>query len=113
MPRFETSDDHPKRWHQPVRVPRNKKDVFGAAKEMVDDLSPWKVRAIDDEALTITCERKNGLLSGTSTIVIRVDGPDGIPNSATHCSSESTGGVLSRDRANVQEFIQKFWMRVT
>ena len=113
MGRFETSLDHPNRWHQPVRVPVGKGDVFGAAKEMVADLQGWVVQSSDDEALTISCEKKGGLLGGTSTIVVRVEGPDGIPNSETHCCSESSGGLLSKDKSNVAEFIKKFWMRVT
>lgn len=113
MGRFETSAEHGNRWHQPVRVPINKADVFGSAREMVDDLEGWVVKSVDEEALTITCERRNGFLGGTSQIVVRVDGPDGIPNSETSCASESQGGLLSRDRANVAEFVRKFWMRVT
>jgi hypothetical protein len=35
-----------------------------------------------------------------------------MPNSSTHCRSESSGALLSRDKGNVAEFIQKFWMRV-
>lgn len=110
---FETQDSHAKRWHQPVRVPQNKGDVFGSAKELIDDLDGWVVDRVDEEALTIHATRKNGLLGGTSKITVRVEGPDGIPNSATHCASESTGGLLNRDKANVAEFIQKFWMRMT
>ena len=110
---FETQDSHPKRWHQPVRVPQEKGGVFGAAKELVDDLQGWEVDAVDEESLTICITRKNRMLGGTSKIVVCVKGPDGIPNSETHCSSESSGGLLNRDKANVAEFIQKFWMRVT
>jgi len=111
--RFETRDQHSKRWHQPVRVPRNKRDVFGAARELVDDLSGWVVLAVDEQGLKIDCERDNGLLGGKSRIVVQVKGPDGIPNSETHCSSVSTGALVPRDKANVAEFVQKFWMRLT
>lgn len=83
------------------------------AKELVEDLDGWVIQSTDDEALTIACEKKGGLLAGTSTIVVRVEGPDGIPNSETHCSSESSSGLLSRDKSNVAEFVKKFWMRVT
>lgn len=113
MGRFETSLERPNRWHQPVRVAVNKSDVFGAAREMVDDLDGWEVRSVDEEGLRITCEKKGGLLTGTSTIEVRVEGPDEIPNSETHCSSETTGGLLSPDKRNVAEFVRKFWMRVT
>ena len=113
MGRFQTDAGHPNRWHQPVRVPVGKADVFRAAREMVDDLVGWEVESVDEEALTIVCRKRGGLLGGTSRIVVRVDGPDGIPNSETHCSSESTGALLPRDRKNVAEFVRKFWMRVT
>jgi hypothetical protein len=111
--RFETSLDHSSRWHQPVRVPVAKGDVYGAAKEMVEDLDGWVVQSTDDETLTIACVKKGGLLGGTANIVVRIEGPDGIPNSETHCSSESTSGLLSRDKGNVTEFVKKFWMRMT
>ena len=113
MGRFETSLDNSNRWHQPVRVPVGKENVFGAAKEMVEDLPGWKVQSVDEEKLTISCEKEGGLLGGTASILIRVEGPDGIPSSETHCCSESTGGLLSKDKGNVAEFVKKFWMRVT
>lgn len=91
----------------------NKSDVYGAAKEMVEDLDGWAMTSSDDEALTILCEKKGGLLGGTAKITVRVEGPDGIPSSETHCVSESSGGLLSKDKGNVAEFVQKFWMRVT
>ena len=78
----------------------------------MDDLDRWEVSSADAENLTITCSRKNGFLGGTSTIVVRVTGPEGIPSSETHCSSESRGALLSRARSNVAEFVRKFWMRV-
>ena len=112
MGRFETSESHANRWHQPVRVPQGKGGVFGTAKEMVEDLG-WDVQSVDDDTCTITCKKKGGFLGGEATIVVRVDGPDDIPNSSTHCSSESTGGLLSKDKANVAEFIKKFYMRIT
>ncbi|MAG62930.1 MAG: hypothetical protein QGI93_05950 [Planctomycetota bacterium] len=113
MGKFETDEDHPGRWHRPVCVPIGKEDVFGSALEMLEDLSRWSVRSVDKDGLSATYERNNGPLRGTSTIVVRVEGPDGLPNSQTHCSSQSDGALLSRDKANVAEFIQKFWMRVT
>lgn len=108
---FETSDDHPGRFHRPVRVPVAKLDVFGAAQEMCADLA-WTVQDVDAESLTIVCERSGGLLGGTSRITVRVDGPEGIPSSTTTVRSESTGGVLSRDKSIVAEFVKKFTSRV-
>ncbi|MDA1265566.1 MAG: hypothetical protein O2816_10855 [Planctomycetota bacterium] len=113
MGRFETNESHPNRWHQPVRVPQNKGGVFGSAKEMVDDLPGWDLQSVDEDACTITVKKKGGFLGGEATIVVRVEGPDDMPNSATHCSSESSGGLLSKDKANVAEFTKKFYMRIT
>ena len=110
---FETSESNPNRWHQPVRVPQNKGDIFGAAKEMVEDLPGWEIQRVDEDALEIHCTKSGGVLGGKANIVVRVEGPDGIPNSATHCRSETSGGLLGRDKKNVAEFVQKFFMRVT
>ena len=112
MGSFETSESHSNRWHQPVRVPTLKNDIFGAAQEMCADLDGWKVVKVDEDALTITCEKAGGLLGGTSTIEVKVYGPDGIPSSTTSVRSESKGGMLSRDKAVVAEFVKKFTMRV-
>ena len=112
MSAYETSESHSGRWQRPVSVPTSKDNVFGAAREMCDDLESWQVKQVDEQQLSITCERSNGLLGGTSTIVVRVDGPDGIPSSTTSVSSQSSGALLSRDKANVMEFVKKFTMRV-
>lgn len=111
MASFRTSESNSSRWHQPVRVPIRKQDVFASAKEMCEDLA-WTVLAEDGEALTITCERSGGLLGGTARIVVSVTGPDGIPSSETNVASESSGAVLSKDKAIVAEFVKKFSMRV-
>ena len=36
-----------------------------------------------------------------------------MPSSETNVRSESQGGLLNKDRANVAQFCEKFWMRVT
>ena len=108
---FETKDEHPGRWQRPVRVPARKQDIFGAAKEMCEDLESWRVLEVDEGGLRITCERKNGLLGGTSRIQVWVEGPDDIPSCTTNASSDG-GGIVNRDKANVAEFIKKFTMRV-
>jgi len=112
MGAFETSESASSRNHQPVKVPISKQNIFGAAKEMCDDLDAWNIVSTDEESLTIVCEKKNGLLGGTSRITVRVEGPDGIPSSTTCVRSESSGALLARDKANVAEFIRKFSMRV-
>jgi len=112
MGSFETSDQHPGRNHRPVRVPARKGDVFQAARELCEDMHGWRVVEVDEDGLSIRCERDNGFLGGTSQITVRVEGPDDIPNSTTSVRSESTGGVLAKDKAIVAEFVKKFTMRV-
>ena len=112
MSAFETSEQHANRWHQPVRVPISKENIFGAAKEMCADLDSWTVLEADEQAFTITCVRKNGLLAADSHVQVRVEGPDGIPSSTTHVRSETKGGLRSPDKKVVAEFIKKFTMRV-
>lgn len=113
MGRFETSDAHPNRWHQPVRVPRAKEGIFEAARELIEDLDGWQLDRVDGERLELHVTKKNGALGGTSRITVTVKGPDGLPSSETHVASESTGALFAKDRANVATFCEKFWMRVT
>ncbi len=113
MSHFSTADGHAGRWHQPVRVPVNKTDAFGAAQEMVADLPGWGDLKVDADALSFTCHRTGGLLFKSSEIRIWCEGPDGIPSSETHCESKGGSGLLSRDKANVAEFTRKLYMRIT
>ena len=71
---FQTKDEHQGRWQRPVRVPARKQDIFGAAREMCDDLESWQVLNVDEKTLRITCEKKNGLLGGKSRIQVWVFG---------------------------------------
>jgi hypothetical protein len=112
MGSFETSDNHASLDLRPIRVPTRKEDIYGAAREMVEDLSGWEVIESNDEALKLTCRRKGGLLGGTSTIEISVQGPDGIPSATVNVKSTTEGGLLSRDKANVNDFIKPFNRRV-
>lgn len=80
---------------------------------MAADMNGWTVTKTDEAAFQILATKQNGFLGGTSTITVTIEGPADIPNSSTHCRSESTGALLSRDKGNVAEFIQKFWMRVS
>lgn len=109
---FETSDSHKSQAHQPIRVPTQKGSIFGAAKEMVEDLADWELVSEDAENHVLVCRRKGGLLGGESTITVRVEGPDGIPSSTVHVRSETEGGLMSRDKANVAEFVKPFFRRV-
>ena len=54
MGKFETSSEHSGRWHQPVRVPSNKEGIFGAAKELAEDMDGWTIQSVDEESMTIT-----------------------------------------------------------
>lgn len=113
MGRFETSDAHAHRWHQPVRVPRVKQSLYEAARELAQDLDGWHLERADDEGLALHVTKSNGFLGGTARVTITVAGPDGIPSSEMQVVSESTGGLLAKDRGNVATFCEKLWMRVT
>lgn len=109
---FETDERHSEQSLKPLRVPTRKEDIYGEAKDMVADLPLWELVRTDDEALTLTCQRRGGFLRGDSVITIRVDGPAGIPSATVTVKSETRGGLLSRDKANVQEFMRPFRRRV-
>ncbi len=109
---FATSDSNSNKNLQPLRVPILQQDIYSAAKEMVEDLPEWKLTSSDDDKHTLTCTRGGGLLSGEATITITVEGPEGMPSSIVNCRSESSGGILSRDKANVLEFMRPFHRRV-
>ncbi len=109
---FETQDAHAHFHLKPLRVPMRAEDVWSEARIMVEDLRGWSVVAADDERRVLTCARKGGLLSGESRITITCDGPAGMPSATVHVRSVTTGGLLSRDRANVLEFTVPFHRRV-
>lgn len=109
---FETSESHSSASLQPLRVPSLQGDIYSAAKEMVEDLSAWSLESADDEARTLVCRRAGGLLSGEATVTITVTGPEGMPSTTVNCRSVSQGGLLSRDKKNVLEFMVPFHRRV-
>jgi len=109
---YETRDDQSDPALRPIRVPVLPPDVYRAACEMVDDMEAWTLKSSDEEALTLVCERDRGFLGGRATITIRVEGPEGVPSSTVHVRSESTGGLLAKDKANVVEFNRPFHRRV-
>lgn len=112
MASFETSDAHRDRRHRPLRVPTRKEHVYREAKELIEFLPGWAMVAEDAATGKITCRRKGGLLSGDATVVVHVDGSDEHPTTTVNVRSESSGGLLSRDRANVTEFMVPFTRRV-
>ena len=109
---FETSDSHKSQNHQPIRVPTLKGDVYSAAREMVEDLAGWELISEDPESCVLTCRKSGGLLGGSSTITVTVEGPDGIPSTTVNVRSESEGGLVSRDKSNVADFVKPFFRRV-
>jgi hypothetical protein len=109
---FETSDRHAAFHLKPLRVPIRVEGVFEEAKNLVEDLPNWTLESSDEAQHVLRARRSGGLLSGASTITVRCEGPDGMPSTTVHVHSESQGGLLSRDKANVLEFMVPFHRRV-
>jgi hypothetical protein len=109
---FETGPGHRDPLLQPLRVPTRAPDLYAEAKDMVADLAGWSIVSSDDDALTLVCERRAGLLGAPARVTIRVEGPEGLPSATLHVRSETRGGLLARDRANVLEFLKPFQRRV-
>ena len=112
MSSFATSDANKKRDHQPIRVPTQKGHVFRTAKEQIEDLSGWSLVSEDEAKGVLVVKKSNGLLGGTSTITISIEGPEGVPSTTVNVRSESAGALLSKDRANVADFVRPFFRRV-
>ena len=109
---FETSDEHAQFHLKPLRVPMRADQVFDEAKDLVVDLSGWSIVRADAEQRVLVCRRSKSVLSSESTITITCQGPEGLPSTVVHVRSESSGGLLSRDRANVLAFMVPFHRRV-
>jgi len=109
---FETLDNHSRAELRPLRVPILIDGVFEEARDMIGALSAWSIVSSDPTRHVIVCKRKNGLLSGESEITITCTAPEGIPSTTVNVRSTTAGGVLSRDRANVLEFMVPFHRRV-
>jgi hypothetical protein len=112
MGSFQTSDEHGRPELRPLRVAMRREDLFAEARTMVEDLDGWTLVRADEEGLALHCERKGGLLGGTARVTLSVEGPDGIPSATLTVRSESEGGLLSRDKAVVAEFLTPFARRV-
>ncbi len=109
---FETSDAHSKPELRPLRVASRREGIYEEAKDMVADLANWRVVSADEASCTIVCERKGGLVGGTSKVTIRVDGPDGIPSATVNVRAESQSGLFVNDKSVVLEFMKPFTRRV-
>lgn len=112
MGSFETRDEHGSPLLRPLRVAMRREELYSEARDMVADLAGWKLVRADEAHLTLHCERAGGLLGGSARITITVEGPDGIPTATLSVRSESGGGLLGRDKANVREFLEPFSRRV-
>jgi hypothetical protein len=112
MGSFETSDDHARRLHRPLRVAVLKGDVFSEVRDMVADLEGWTLLEADQRRLLVRARRKAGFLGRPAEVTITVEGPDGIPSATVNVCSRTEGGLLSRDKANVAEFMEPFSRRV-
>lgn len=111
---FETSDDQSNPNLKTLRLPTLMGDLFGAAKEMVEDLDGWELVNEEEgaERCVLTCRRAGGFLGGTSTITITLEAPEGVPATAVNVRSETEGGLMARDKANVAEFVKPYNRRV-
>ncbi len=110
MAAFETTDEQSDPVLRPMRVAVRREDVFAEAKDMVADLAAWKLVREDAERLELHCERA-GMLGGAARIVVRVEGPDGIPSATVTLRCESSG-LFSRAKQVTREFMEPFRRRV-
>lgn len=109
---FETSADQARFHLKPLRVPIRPDAVYEEARNMVADLSGWSIVSLDDARRVITCRRERGFLAGAAQVVITCDGPADIPSTTVHVRSVSSGGLVSRDKANVLAFTIPFHRRL-
>lgn len=109
---FQTSDSHAASDLKPVRVAALSGGVFEEARTLAAELPGWRVLEADAGSGCIVCAKDNGLLRGKARITISVESPAGIPSTTVNVRSESSGGLLSCDRANVAQFVRPFHRRV-
>lgn len=109
---FETDERHNETGLRPVRAALRREGLWAEARNLAGELPGWRILSSDEQRLTLVCERGAGLLGGKACVTIRVEGPAGLPSSTLHVRSESAGGILSRDKAIVREFVEPFWRRV-
>ncbi|MBM3977660.1 MAG: DUF1499 domain-containing protein [Planctomycetes bacterium] len=112
MGTFETSDQHGDRAHRPLRVPTRKEHIYREALELIECLAGWKMLSQDKEKGLIQCEKAGGMLGGKAEIQVSVQGSDEHPTTEVNVRCTSTGGLFSRDKAIVTEFMTPFIRRV-
>ena len=79
---------------------------------MAADMEGWELVSANEEERILICTRKGGMLAGTATITITVEGLEEVPSTTVHAKSETKGGVMPRDKANVGEFMKIFNRRI-
>lgn len=109
---YRTTDDAARVPLRTLRVPQRVEGIWAEAKTLAEDLPGWRVVSVDEERRVLTCERARGFLGGRATVTITVEGPDDVPSATVHVESTSEGGLLSRDKANVAEFLGPLHRRV-
>ena len=109
---FETSDSHSANHHRPIRVPVRRENIWAAAKDMALDMDGWETVSADEENRVLVCCKKGGMVAGTATITITIEGLEEVPSTTVHTKSETKGGVMPRDKANVAEFMKIFHRRI-
>ncbi|MDZ4775122.1 MAG: hypothetical protein SGI72_18545 [Planctomycetota bacterium] len=109
---FETSDAHAGAHLKPLRVPMRADAVFEAVCEQAADMSGWTIQSSDAALRTIVAKRRKRFLSGEATITIRCTGEADLPSTTVNIRSETNGGFIGRDKANVLEFLVPFERRV-
>lgn len=109
---FETDDAQSIPHLRPLRVATRGGSIFDEAKNLVEDLPGWELVSADGAKRVIVCRRAAGFLAGPATVTIRIEGPEDLPSCTVRVRSESNGGLRSRDRAIVAEFMKPFHRRV-
>ena len=109
---FATSDAERNPDLRPVRVAQRFEEVWDEARNLASDLPGWRIVEEDLARKVLVCERAGSFLAPASRITLRFESPEGIPSTTVNASSESSGGVIARDRARVLEFMRLLHRRV-
>ncbi len=112
---FETSDEHSDPVLRPMRVAVRREDVFSEVKDMVADLRGWSVAREDAERFELECERAGSALGGRARVLVRVEGPEGIPSATVNVRCETFGplaGLFGSSKQVAREFLEPFRRRV-
>ena len=112
MGSFETSDQHSSEHHRPIRLPIRRENIWDSLREMVADMQGWEVVSMDDESRVAVLVKPGGLMSGTATMTITIEGHEDVPSTTVNARCETDGGLMGRDKANVADFIKIFHRRI-